>query len=237
MAFNYERYNRLDLSDFKSTEVDRSKVTFRLWTSPKQQEYIPLVSGSIQNITGIKIDRPIKVIIHGYLSSANKPWVRSITNTYLKSSEVNVIEVDWSEPAKSVLYPNAADATKSVGKYLSEVIFELHEIFEIPFTSFHLIGHSLGAHISGFAGKRIQSQGAEGLGRITGLDPAGPLFTNAKPEDRLTKNDANFVDVIHTDGTKFGYFDPLGTIDFYPNGGTAFQPGCFTKSIADLGKF
>lgn len=60
----------------------------------------------------------------------------------------------------------------------------------------HIIGHSLGAHTAGYAGERI-----EGLGRITGLDPAEPYFQGMPPHTRLDPTDAKLVDVIHTDGT------------------------------------
>lgn len=59
----------------------------------------------------------------------------------------------------------------------------------------HLIGFSLGAHVSGFAGSD-----SPGLKRITGLDPAGPLFEAQHPKARLDSSDANFVDVIHSNG-------------------------------------
>ena len=100
----------------------------------------------------------------------------------------------------------------------------------------HLIGHSLGAHVAGYAGERV-----EGLGRITGLDPAEPLFQGMPAFVRLDPTDAQFVDVIHTvcpqlslhnslkphpflqDATSilmggWGMEDPVGHVDFYPNG-------------------
>ena len=59
--------------------------------------------------------------------------------------------------------------------------------------------------------------------RITGLDPAGPLFGHNASE-RLDKNDAEFVDIIHTDKI-LGLDLPIGHVDFYPNGGES-QPSC-----------
>ncbi|GFU66684.1 pancreatic lipase-related protein 3 [Trichonephila clavipes] len=65
----------------------------------------------------------------------------------------------------------------------------------------HLIGHSLGAHIAGYAGERLPN-----LGRITGLDPAGPYFRNVANNVKLDTADATFVDVIHS--------NPSAVIDF-----------------------
>merc|ERR1719423_250220 len=101
--------------------------------------------------------------------------------------------------------------------------------------SFHLIGFSLGAHVSGHAGKRIK------LKRISGLDPAGPLFENFPSSVRLDSSDAEFVDVIHTNADSLlwgglGAYEPMGHVDFYPNGGR-MQKGCanlFVGGVSDI---
>lgn len=50
---------------------------------------------------------------------------------------------------------------------------------------------------------------------------------------RLSEEDAEFVDVVHTDAGHYGFIKPIGHADFYPNGGTA-QPGC--PAIQEDGK-
>lgn len=89
---------------------------------------------------------------------------------------------------------------------------------------FHLIGHSLGAHVAGFAGKHLDGK----LPHITGLDPAGPHFTGQQKEFRLWYTDATFVEAIHTDTQSIlplGSAEACSHLDFYPNGGGK-QPGC-----------
>ena len=76
---------------------------------------------------------------------------------------------------------------------------------------------------------------------ILGLDPAGYLFEDANEKYHLDKSDANFVDVIHTNGESLafgglGIWKAIGHVDFYPNGGKS-QRGCqnlFVGGVKDL---
>ena len=62
------------------------------------------------------------------------------------------------------------------------------------YDNFHVLGASLGAHAAASMGYHLEGK----LGRMTGLDPSGPIFHSAPSSDRLDKTDAQFVDVIHT---------------------------------------
>ena len=79
--------------------------------------------------------------------------------------------MDWSKGADNINYLQAASNTRVVGALIAQFITQLHATAHAQYGDFHLIGHSLGSHISGYAGERIP-----GLGRITGIN--GPCYIN-----------------------------------------------------------
>ena len=82
-----------------------------------------------------------------------------------------------------------------VGAYVAKFVLFLRDNFQVGPEHVHVIGHSLGAHAAGYAGAAIKEAGGV-LGRITGLDPAGPYFTNMPEVVRLDPSDAAYVDTV-----------------------------------------
>ncbi|NXE53902.1 LIPH Lipase, partial [Casuarius casuarius] len=169
----------------------------------------------------LDITKKTTFIVHGYRLTGSPPlWIPDLVQLLLSVDDMNIILVDWNRGATTLIYSNASRNCKKVAEILKKLIDEML-IAGASLDSFHMIGVSLGAHISGFVGELYEGK----LGRITGLDPAGPLYRGKLPSERLDPTDAQFVDVIHSDTDGLGYREALGHIDFYPNGGTD-QPGC-----------
>nr|KAF7398027.1 hypothetical protein H0235_016035 [Vespula pensylvanica] len=177
-------------------------------------------------------DLPTKVIVHGFGSSCDHVWVYEMRSALMTVHECNIVCVDWGPGSAVPNYVRAAANTRLVGRQLAKLIRNL----EVPQEKVHLIGFSLGAHVAGFAGAELGN-----VSRITGLDPAGPLFESQDPRARLDETDANFVDVIHSNGEQLilgglGSWQPMGDVDFYPNGGR-MQTGCsniFVGAVSDI---
>ncbi|KAK0076604.1 hypothetical protein PV325_005099 [Microctonus aethiopoides] len=161
------------------------------------------------------------IFIHGFTESAFDVTPQALLNAYLKQHEYNIILMDWAKHAAAPWYNRAAKNVEMIGSYLAKFVKWLEIRKVISSSELHVIGYSLGAHIAGFMGKNLKYK----IGRITGLDPAGPLFHDAHATKRLDKSDALFVDVIHTSAKSLGIEKPIGHADFYPNHGS-IQPGC-----------
>ena len=121
-------------------------------------------------------------------------------------------------------YHQASANTRYTGARIAKVLREIHLLnWE---AKFHCIGHSLGSHSCGFAGKALKKIRPNlKFARISAMDPAGPLFLKnflqagsslSPKEARLHKDDAIRVDAIHTSANLYGAFTQVGHIDFYP---------------------
>ncbi|XP_072534061.1 pancreatic triacylglycerol lipase-like [Salminus brasiliensis] len=207
---------------------------FYLLTRSNPTNY-QVISANQSSIAGSNYQsyRKTRFIIHGYIDKGDENWLLDMCKVMLVAEDVNCICVDWKTGGRT-LYTQAANNIRVVGAQVAEVITVMKDSFGQGPENVHIIGHSLGAHCAGEAGRRTP-----GLGRITGLDPAEPYFQGCPPLVRLDPTDATFVDAIHTDGLPvvpylgFGMADPVGHIDFYPNGGNE-MPGCDKNLISQI---
>lgn len=171
-------------------------------------------------------------ILHGFMSSWNKnTWLCDAKDMLLNSSTGNVFIVDWSggsNPAIVGDYDSAVAGTKLVAELISSFIKSIMRLSgQQDASKFHIIGHSLGAHIAGYIGYTVPN-----LGRITALDPAGPCFAGGSDAPnasltghighgrrRLSPESAQLVVALHTDTAIFGLNENCAHYDVYVNGG------------------
>lgn len=221
---------------------DSLKPEFRLFTRKNLNHYQFLTFYDQDALSKSNFDpkKKTKLIIHGFLSNSEYEWIERIKKAYLQIEDCNVIKVDWRR-GNGMPYSQAVGNTRIVGMMVGKFL-EMASKVGAAFDSFHIIGDSLGAHIAGFAGKYLKGK----IGQITGLDPAGPYFQELDdPSAHLWHTDAQFVEVIHTDG-RDKYYDKkrdrilsigtnktLGHVDLFPNGGKQ-QPACENKPLQVL---
>ncbi|XP_058127007.1 pancreatic triacylglycerol lipase-like [Anopheles ziemanni] len=183
---------------------------------------------------GINPKGRIYFITHGYIESGDRPWIQQMVNALIDNDPdgtASCVVIDWRK-ASNPPYTQCCANIRVIGAITAHVIYMLYEELNMEnLDKVHLLGHSLGSHLCGYAGYHLQKDFGIQLGRITGLDPAEPLFSDTDPLVRLDRSDAKFVDIIHTDGSEWvskgglGMYQPIGHVDFYPNGGYN-QPGC-----------
>jgi Ca2+-binding RTX toxin-like protein len=226
---------------------------------------------------GTTADKNTYVIIHGFqnqggnqVDTGGNPNNQFTPETWMserakalreREPDANIILVDWEDGSKPALgvpllpdqvpilnlstYDRAASNTREVGDQLAQYL----KARNLDPNKIELMGHSLGAHVSGFAGAKYKELTGQELNRITGLDPAGPNFETRNtgfrsvpgaepgtvisipevepvpPSDRLDPGDAKRVVVLHT-SSFLGNDFLLGELDFFVNPNNFLQqPG------------
>ncbi|XP_052686466.1 pancreatic triacylglycerol lipase-like [Crassostrea angulata] len=214
---------------------EKINTRFFLYTRSNTGHYTQLVANDYDSIRNSHFDRTkdTKFVSHGFLENGFVDWMAKMKDAFLKADDLNVILIDWGG-GSSFPYTQATANTRVVGAEIAKLIKILQRVSNAEPTKIHVIGHSLGAHIAGYAGEKTPN-----LGRITGLDPAGPYFANTDIAVRLDPSDAIFVDALHTDSENlvpnigFGMMQAVGHVDFYPNGGKD-QPGCNADPVTQI---
>lgn len=206
-----------DLLGENETKVIPEKTyTFKNWTLERTKDTL-------------STDMPLIVVTHGLTGNKRTPWMKPLVKALLENVNCTVLVMDWEKGAAGS-YPDAGINTPMAGalmsQFLQKVVTETKN--KIGPKNITLIGFSMGAQVMGFAGRHFQNYTKEKLKRITGLDPAGWLYEHTTAT--LTKDDADYVDVIHTNAGsiknfRIGLGQSVGHVDFYPNGGTV-QTGC-----------
>ncbi|XP_017151863.1 phospholipase A1 member A [Drosophila miranda] len=167
---------------------------------------------------------PTKIIIHGYNSDMFLHPLQKMRDEYLSKSDYNIIYVDWSVLSPGPCYISAVHNTRHAGTCTAQLV---ERLVETGNTDIHVIGFSLGAQLPNYIARNLTSFM---LPRITGLDPAMPLFITSGNADKLDPSDATYVDVYHTNALVQGKLERCGHADFYMNGGI-MQPGCNGQQI------
>ncbi|XP_020716044.1 uncharacterized protein LOC101462111 [Ceratitis capitata] len=202
------------------SECPNENVTFWLYTKATANEPLKLDPLNLQQ-TDFPTRRPVKILIHGYTGHRDFAPNTFIRPVLLEHEDVYVISPDYGPLVREPCYASAVENLALVSRCLGQLINNLVGKGIVRNEDLHVIGFSLGAQVAGQTANYVANK----LPRITGLDPAKPLFITAGNERKLSKDDADFVDVIHTDVLGRGMMHPMGHVDFYPNFGY-IQPGC-----------
>ena len=193
--------------------------------------------------------KPTKVVVHGWGGETHIDEI--FASAYAEAGlDYNIIGVDWRD-----MEGPAQEQVVEGGVYTAHFLQALIEDYSLLLEDVHPIGWSYGAHFVGgllFAlmkflqkikftfyfsaniGKEINMGDKGKLRRITVLDPGQYGFQGPWHTDLIiSKDDADYVDVIHTDAVAYGFLRPLGHADFYPNGGS-YQPCSCDHNCTDI---
>ncbi|KNC26383.1 Vitellogenin-3 [Lucilia cuprina] len=209
---------------------DINKMQFQLRTACDRYSFPLLRANDMWTSPHFDPNKKVVILATGWTTTVNETdTIDVFAKAYNCRGDVNFVAVDAASFVDT-LYTWSAFNTEDLGMNIAEGLKQLIKI--VPVQNIHLIGHSLGAHIMGSAGRNFQLMTGMSIPRITGLDPAKPCFNEGETLSGLLRGDADFIDVIHSNPGVLGKRDPMGDIDFYPGGLDPLPTGCLSVVCA-----
>ncbi|XP_077283180.1 lipase member H-like [Arctopsyche grandis] len=228
---------------FSSSSTDSLRIYLVVGSPSDYHIYNISKAVSLLSDNAFRKDYRTVLYVHGFNDKPGRLTGPRIVEAYQARGRHNILLLD-SSSLVTLEYFRSSRAVRYAGIRLGKVLSQFYNS-KFNMDTLDLVGHSLGAHLLGFAGKTYLKSTGKLLPRITGLDVAGPCFKGANPDGRLSKDDAEFVQVLHTNAGSLGMRVPIGHIDFYINGGRNQPPvfgliclmGCSHDRVIDIWKF
>lgn len=199
---------------------------------------IDTAAEAIQNAYRLDVTRRLIVFVPGYKSHIvrNAPELiraafKNVPNVYLMIVDHSIYTSAQGGSIKS--YERSVHYAYDLGRAVGQLLTKFH-LMGFQSNNIHCIGHSLGGQILGYAGIQYTNMTSEKLWRITGIDPAGPCFSNSLIEDQLRSGSAEYVEVYHCNAGGLGTTSVLADTDFFLNDGK-IQPRCDASFLSSFG--
>ncbi|CAH2105293.1 unnamed protein product [Euphydryas editha] len=184
--------------------------------------------------------RRLIVFVPGYKSHINKELeelarqtFRNVTNAYLVIVDHSAYTFENKDKLES--YLRSVRYSYYIGNILGKFFANVSS-GTFSSDNIHCIGHSLGSHMLAYAGETFTDITKKKLSRITGLDPAGPCFSDSKIEEQIRSGVAKYVEVSHCNTGHFGTTKTIADTDFFFNYEGKVQPNCDKDNVEETEK-
>ncbi|XP_053607762.1 lipase member H-like [Plodia interpunctella] len=246
---NFKPFRALLYSDWitcdhnKTLDLDVSQVQLFLYDFQNNFNISYQIDNAAENIlSAYNLDTTRRLIffVPGYKSHISKNTEELIRQTFKDVPNIYLIIVDHSpytsaRGGKIKSYERSVTYTYYIGRALGKFLADLHSR-GFPSDKIHCIGHSLGSQMLGYAGSTYTNQTLQKVWRVTGIDPAGPCFSNGFIQDHIRSGVGNYVEVYHCNAGGLGTTAVLADIDFFLNRKGKKQPHCDGGIIPGLGE-
>ncbi|CAG9785946.1 unnamed protein product [Diatraea saccharalis] len=245
-VFKSSLYGLVECTHDKNANMSVDEVQIYLYDFQNQMNFTFKIDAALDGITSqynLDVSRRLILYVPGFKSNIYKPNEELIRQTFKDVKNIYLIMIDHSaytngNGGKVKSYERSVSYAYYIGKALGQFLAGLHEK-GYPTKNIHCIGHSLGAQMLGYAGVMYYNKTSEKIPRITGLDPAGPCFSNALIDEQIRSGVADYVEVYHCNAGGLGTTAVLADADFFFNRGRK-QPTCLHSvylSIPGYGEY
>ncbi|XP_047019676.1 lipase member H-B-like [Helicoverpa zea] len=153
----------------------------------------------------------------GWESKPSGPANTAMMQACFTKNDTNCCILNWETEASCALgYACVVNRVETVGDQFGAALVVLLQNGILFVERLILMGHSLGSHVNGGAGRRTAASNYT-LQRMTGLDPAGPLFNPPSTYRPFSYTDADYTEVVHTDAGGYGIRNSTVSVQFWPN--------------------